>query len=81
MNKGHFFSIVGCFYGCALLGRFLESEGKDRADIDLPGNQLQMLHNAAATSSNSKYILAFCLTATITEFYQGMKVYLSILQG
>ena len=33
-------------------GHYLEGEGNDRADISLPGHQLDMLKDSAAASTN-----------------------------
>lgn len=35
---------------CLGTGNVLESEGNDRADINLPGNQLQLLQDAVAAA-------------------------------
>ena len=37
-----------CF--CIFLGQAVESEGNDRADLMLPGSQLQLLKDAVANS-------------------------------
>ena len=37
---------------CMNAGNVLESEGRDRSDINLPGNQLQLLQDAVDTATS-----------------------------
>jgi hypothetical protein len=37
---------------CMNTGNVLESEGHDRSDINLPGNQLQLLQDAVDTATS-----------------------------
>ena len=48
-------------------GNILESEGHDRSDLNLPGNQLQLLQDAAnsVTSEFDQYFLFLLVTDRI----------------
>ena len=45
--------------GMILTGSPLESEGNDRSDINLPGNQLQLLQDAAGAASSMYMFLEY----------------------
>ena len=59
-----------CHVSCCMhVGMRLETEGHDRSDINLPGNQLQLLQDAtdSATSESSKS--KTCLTVKKLKVY------------
>ena len=37
-------------------GNVIESEGNDRADINLPGNQLQLLKDTVSAAGSSEFV-------------------------
>ena len=48
---------------CMHVGRRLETEGHDRSDINLPGDQLQLLQDATdSVTSESSIIIMICST-------------------
>ena len=47
------YSLRGMYIMFIRVGATLEREGSDRADINLPGQQLQLLKDAAETTSGS----------------------------
>lgn len=41
--------------GCSIAGNVIEREGHDRADINLPGSQLQLLQDVTNIVSSELY--------------------------
>ena len=54
----------------------MESEGNDRADINLPGSQLQLLQDAASVTKGESYLTnpPFCSDDTISFWSPGSVV-------
>ena len=54
----------GCNHN--IIGNPLEREGHDRADINLPGSQLQLLQDAARSASGEINLFLMCSVASCT---------------
>ena len=60
-------------------GNFIEAEGRDRADINLPGYQLQLLQDTVNVAGNSEFIVLYIIIVMSLLHHSDVIVYIIVM--